>query len=555
MLPVSPVGWLRRASMALPLLLLLTVSARADYPQIRIHADTTVQLQNEQQVCVNPRDPFNIVACWRDFRLGYRRVGVGYSLDGGRTWIDQLITTDLGMHSDPVLTVGRDGVFYLAVLDFSGGSGANQISVYFSYNRGWIWNPLTPVAFSWGDTFQDKEWIALDRTGGARDGALYIAWTQFNSVTIQFVASFDGGESWSEAAQVSDTAGSVQWPVPIVLKNGSVLVAWGNNAGRIDYDISNDGGASWGTDRVLASTKTLPYDVINGGILVFPYPSLAMDETAGDRQGWVYCVYGDAAVPENGMDIWCRRSTDNGETWGAPVRVNDDLPGLVRDQFHPWVTCDERGMLTAVWYDRRDDPDNDSWHIYMAQSSDGGTTWGASTRLTTVPSSPGAAKNGFVDEEEGEIASAGGGKEPVERKRAGLIGEYSGVAVGAGIVHPVWTDTRNGNQDTYTTIVGDLAAVPEAAAGEGVRSLQPAPNPFRGRTELHLPPAAAGGTVVQIYDAAGRLVRELKGSGSGGEALVPWDGKDNEGRALPPGSYYARLPGAGERTSKLILLR
>jgi len=52
----------------------------------RINQDETEELQNEQQIVTNPLDPDNLVAVWRDFRLGYRRVGVASSFDGGFTW-------------------------------------------------------------------------------------------------------------------------------------------------------------------------------------------------------------------------------------------------------------------------------------------------------------------------------------------------------------------------------------------------------------------------------------------------------------------------------------
>ena len=57
----------------------------------KINSDDTNQVQNEQQVGINPVDPDNVVAVWRDFRLGHREVGVGYSFDGGLTWTDTLL--------------------------------------------------------------------------------------------------------------------------------------------------------------------------------------------------------------------------------------------------------------------------------------------------------------------------------------------------------------------------------------------------------------------------------------------------------------------------------
>jgi hypothetical protein len=198
-----------------------------------------------------------------------------------------------------VLIVHRDGTFYLTVIDYENG-GANQLLVYRSTNRGITWDPPFSAVYSSGFTFEDKEWIAVDRSGGPRDGHLYIAWTRFNDDIIDFVRSTDRGATWSNPVQVSDPGYAVQWPVPIALRNGNVLVAWDDYNNRIAYDISSNGGVSWGADRTLTSTSTYPGNEINGGILVFPYPSLALDETAGPRAGWVYCVYPDAAVSSNG---------------------------------------------------------------------------------------------------------------------------------------------------------------------------------------------------------------------------------------------------------------
>jgi hypothetical protein len=541
-------------------ILIAAPAARADYPQIRVNHDTTTQLQNEQQVCINPTNLDNLVACWRDFRLGYRQVGVGYSMDGGATWTDYLVNAgSLPWTSDPVLTVHRDGTFYLVNINYQDGA-ANTLTVVRSTTGGVSWEgPFTAVS-SDGSTFEDKEWIAVDRTGGLRDGNVYIAWSRFYDVKVMFVRSTDRGTTWSAPVQVSDAGVTSQWPVPIVARNGNIVVAWDNyNNNSITYDISTNGGTSWGTDRALTSCGTSIQSDINGGITVFPYSSLVMDETPGIRGGWIYCVYADQAVSANAMDIWCRRSVDNGNTWSAAVRVNDDPAGLFRDQFHPWATCDEFGVLHASWYDRRDDPSNYLWHIYYAKSTDGGATWSPSIRVTNVPSSPGSALR-YVPDQSASTPAGHQGLIPLELSRAGLIGEYSGIAAGRGIAHPVWTDTRNGNQDTYTSILRDPAAsedAPAVVAGNGMRGI---PNPGRagGEIRLVLPSNALDADgVVEIVDPAGRVVRSLRMSGSGGGDLR-WDGRDQDGREAPAGVYYARATGTGIHQgarTKIVLTR
>jgi hypothetical protein len=44
-------------------------------------------------------------------------------------------------------------------------------------------------------------------------------------------------------------------------------------------------------------------------------------------------------------EVFFTRSLDAGATWSAPLRVNDDPPSNPRDQFMPWMTVDDRGVI------------------------------------------------------------------------------------------------------------------------------------------------------------------------------------------------------------------
>ena len=79
--------------LALSILILASI-AIADSsipPPVNIRMTNYPQLNNEEQVFLSPIDSNIIIANWRDFRLGYRQVGIGRSIDGGLIWTDSLV--------------------------------------------------------------------------------------------------------------------------------------------------------------------------------------------------------------------------------------------------------------------------------------------------------------------------------------------------------------------------------------------------------------------------------------------------------------------------------
>ncbi len=62
---------------------------------IKVNTDNTTQIQNEQQIVINPTDTLNFVADRRDFRLGYRQVCHAASLDGGIDWLPNVRITNV----------------------------------------------------------------------------------------------------------------------------------------------------------------------------------------------------------------------------------------------------------------------------------------------------------------------------------------------------------------------------------------------------------------------------------------------------------------------------
>ena len=84
---------------------------------------------------------------------------------------------------------------------------------------------------------------------------------------------------------------------------------------------------------------------------------------------------------------------------------------------------------------------------------------------------------------------------------------------------------------------------------------QNVPNPFTDRTVIRYAIPEKMQVKLGIYDAAGRKVRSLvNGIQSAGYRAVKWDGKDDAGRRVAPGTYFCRFEAGKFRSVKKITL-
>ncbi len=434
-------------------LLLFSTSLLAEGENIKINTDATTQLQNEQACVINPNDPDNVVGVWRDFRLGFRQVGIGNTFDGGQTWVDSLMSIfPYDRVSDPVMSYTSTGDILVCGLTFMNATGFNGLYVTRSTDGGLTWTtPSAAVDIGLPAIFEDKQWMTVDRTGGPFNDRIYIPWARFGTtVDIMMVHSIVG-DVFAGPVMVSDVSG-VQWPTVTVGSDGTVYCAWvAFNDATIKYDKSTDGGVTWGVDQTLTPVG-ITSAVINGGIATFAFPAMDADITGGIYDGNIYILNANLFAGSE-LDLECRRSTDGGASWSAPVRIHDDPIGNGADQFHPWLQVNEDGILTAIWFDRRLSPTNLEYDLYMSHSFDAGATWLPSRRISEVSSDPTFAKKRFDDDfyatYDFPLPPADPGKAPLA-PTAGLIGEYTGLSVHEDQVQVIWTDIRNSNQDSYT---------------------------------------------------------------------------------------------------------
>ncbi len=246
--------------------------------------------------------------------------------------------------------------------------------------------------------------MAIDATIGEA-GRLHLVWLHSSSDPplggfgpppnpIMAAYSDNGGETFSTAVQVNDPDHELAVAPALELgPDQAVHVAY--------YDLEEDirdyrglEGATWsGTWSLVVATSadggvrfgptvTVDDSIVPAErvmlIFTMPPPAVAAD---GERvcMAWTDARYGDP-------DALLRCSNDGARTWGELRRLNDDAKGNGRAQYMPQLSIAASGRVDAIFYDRRDDPDDLFTHVFYTVSRDGAGRFAPNVRLTSSPS-------------------------------------------------------------------------------------------------------------------------------------------------------------------------
>ena len=262
--------------------------------------------------------------------------------------------------------------------------------------------------------FIDKPWSTLDPNHPRH---LYVTYTDIDfsgsvcgsmppgvPITrygIEIVRSTNGGETWSTPTVVDQVCSPppdfplVQGSQVLVNQQGRVFVAWEAFTGATTRELriarSENGDASFqGFVKVADVTPTGDGSLLQAGIRNNEFPSLAVNRSAGPGSGTLYIAWNDGGLLQfpdleaisgtyGYANVLVSRSADDGSTWSASVRVNDDpvatATGRGTDHFQPAVAVDKTGAVGACWYDRRNSPLNLNISRFCASSSDSGSSW------------------------------------------------------------------------------------------------------------------------------------------------------------------------------------
>lgn len=369
---------------------------------------------------------------------------VAASTDGGATWSSRTIATDSdGLPPaccDCSASFDSYGNLFLAYLN----STDTQVELLLSTDAGSSFSLLQQYS---GNVDQP--------TVVTGPGSVWLDFDRGNSVSVTGapVASLGAVGTFQPLEQVPGS-GNGQFGDISVGSAGQVMVTW-QTAGvptsqiRVNVDPTGLGGKFHRTATTVTGTNVTTFDFIPAQETrgVDSEVGLAYDTSSDAYQGRVYLVYTNESPPSSGnTDIFARYSDNNGATWSAPARVNDDTG--TNSQFLPRISLDgTTGQVAVSWYDSRNDTGtgssgdtdkipNDDAEFYAAvitPQADG---------LMVSPNQQIAALPSDAFDANSEID----------------FGDYTGLAFYNGTVHPLWFDNSNSTNNNPNGTLNELNA-------------------------------------------------------------------------------------------------
>jgi hypothetical protein len=441
-------------------------------------------------------------------------------------------------------------------------SGSNVHIVWYDSTAGNLeiyYKRSTDAGVSWGaDTrLTNNTAESMGPSVAVSGSVVHVVWYDYRNLNweIYYKRSTDAGVSWGADIRLTNSPANSY--SPSVSVSGTVVhVVWYDSRDENDeiyYKRSTDAGISWGTDMRLTNNyaNSLSPSVTVSGLFVHV----------------VWYDYRD----ENYSEIYYKRSTDAGVSWGADTRLTNNI----YNSMFPSVTV-SGSFVHVVWIDDRDGIHN--FEIYYKRSTDGGVSWEVDTRLTNnIADSrfpfysmyPSVAVFGSVVHVVWRSERDGNNEIYYKRSTdAGIIwgidtrmtnntasSVLPSVAVSGSFVHVVWTDYRDGNYEIYykhdpTGNVGIQNISTEIPSSYSLS--QNYPNPFNPTTNIKFAIPKNEFVKITVFDILGKELETLVN-----EQLAPGTYETNWNASnYPSGIYFYKLSaGDFSETKKMLLLK
>ena len=392
--------------------------------------------------------------------------------------------------------------------------------------------------------------LAVDRSFGPHRGRAYLAWNE----SVNF---FDDPLGTGTAAIEEEPDDSPVTATPFApgdILSGAIATAsdvdcWSFHGVRdqtvIFYLTAGNGPNLDAGMRVLCSdgVTRLAFSEsgVNGtGLIVWTPPAdgtytLRVESLSGYGAYTIFTGLNGkpAERARDHRDVFASGS-DDGRSWGAPVRVNDDPAGL--DDWMPEIMVGEFGRPYVMWYDWRDAPPATCGgvsSVYLSRSDDGGGTWTSLGPISNQPTAWTSVVSPYLSNQ----------------------GSYLGACGNARGIHVAWADGRLGDPDVFATFLSlddGLVGVPPATPA--APAILDVPNP--SRAAIHVTFSLAEGSLAEgapgtltLIDIAGRRLSERAVTGTGRQTIDL-----ASGALLAPGVYLVRLTQGGRSIVRRVSL-
>jgi hypothetical protein len=328
---------------------------------------------NEPSICVNPANGNKMSIGWRQFdhaSSNFRQAGFAYTTNGGRTWRSPGVLEHNVFRSDPVLNSDSGGRFlYLSLLQ-------NFFDdLWRSLNGGQSWTNIAPADGG------DKQWFTIDNTNSSGHGFQYQYWSTDgnNYGGRQFSRSINGGFTWMDPINIPN---SPAWGTLDVNSTGNLFIGGVNLTTNQIWCVRSTNAKNGGVTPTFDQSTAVNL----GGNIVYGEPInpeglvgqvfLAVDRSGTSTNNNVYML---ASVQPTGFttgsDVMFARSTNGGQTFSPPRRINDDPVNHAKWHWFGTLSVAPNGRIDVVWFDTRNAANNTTSQLFFSYSADGGHTW------------------------------------------------------------------------------------------------------------------------------------------------------------------------------------
>ncbi len=322
---------------------------------------------------------------------------------------------------------------------------------------------------------------------------------------IYYKKSSTNGTTWTADIQLTNDAfDSYAVSISAAVSVHIVWMDFRYGEPEIYYIRSTDGGENWGTETRLTNNTAAQ-----------KYPVISM---AGSG---VHVVFEDERNGHSNAEIYYKRSTNNGTSWGSDTHLSNNAG----QPWRPFISA-SGSYVHTVWNDSR----TGNHEIFYKRSTDGGSNWSSDVMLTNHPAEsifPSITLSDIyahivwidVRNSHQEIyykQSTNRGVSWGADTRLTIFDSHKyfpSIGISGSLVLVVWGDDRDGNNEIYYKRNPTGNPVGIKPAGSEVPAefslYQNYPNPFNPSTTIRFNIPISGYVSLKVYDILGNEAAAL----------------------------------------------